>query len=90
MMLNKIVPEGLPYRHSCEGPDDMVMITFHAPQFICIFVFLVYHLINQTSKPKGVIFLIEAIFFSIEYQTSGFKSCQQKYTFLSINIVLFQ
>ncbi|KAH8377063.1 hypothetical protein KR093_003291, partial [Drosophila rubida] len=23
MMLNKIVPEGLPYRHSCEGPDDM-------------------------------------------------------------------
>lgn len=26
MMLNKIVPEGLPYRHSCEGPDDMVCI----------------------------------------------------------------
>lgn len=26
MMLNKIVPEGLPYRHSCEGPDDMVFI----------------------------------------------------------------
>lgn len=24
MMLNKIVPEGLEYRHSCEGPDDMV------------------------------------------------------------------
>lgn len=24
MMLNKIVPEGLQYRHSCEGPDDMV------------------------------------------------------------------
>jgi len=24
MMLNRIVPEGLPYRHSCEGPDDMV------------------------------------------------------------------
>lgn len=24
MMLNKIIPEGLPYRHSCEGPDDMV------------------------------------------------------------------
>ncbi|XP_043470661.1 UPF0047 protein YjbQ [Leptopilina heterotoma] len=23
MMLNKIVPEGLDYRHSCEGPDDM-------------------------------------------------------------------
>jgi len=23
MMLNKIVPEGMPYRHSCEGPDDM-------------------------------------------------------------------
>lgn len=27
MMLNKIVPEGLPYRHSCEGPDDMVSRT---------------------------------------------------------------
>lgn len=27
MMLNKIVPEGLPYRHSCEGPDDMVSVT---------------------------------------------------------------
>lgn len=25
MMLNKIVPEGLAYRHSCEGPDDMVI-----------------------------------------------------------------
>ncbi|PVD30369.1 hypothetical protein C0Q70_09634 [Pomacea canaliculata] len=23
MMLNKIVPEGQNYRHSCEGPDDM-------------------------------------------------------------------
>lgn len=23
MMLNKIIPEGLPYKHSCEGPDDM-------------------------------------------------------------------
>lgn len=23
MMLNKLVPEGLPYKHSCEGPDDM-------------------------------------------------------------------
>lgn len=28
MMLNKIVPEGLPYRHSCEGPDDMVRRIF--------------------------------------------------------------
>lgn len=28
MMLNKIVPEGLPYRHSCEGPDDMVNIRY--------------------------------------------------------------
>lgn len=27
MMLNKIVPEGLPYRHSCEGPDDMVSLS---------------------------------------------------------------
>lgn len=29
MMLNKIVPEGLPYRHSCEGPDDMVRQSLH-------------------------------------------------------------
>lgn len=28
MMLNKIVPEGLPYRHSCEGPDDMVSVCY--------------------------------------------------------------
>lgn len=28
MMLNKIVPEGLEYRHSCEGPDDMVNSEF--------------------------------------------------------------
>ena len=25
MMLNRIVPEDVPFRHSCEGPDDMVM-----------------------------------------------------------------
>ena len=24
MMLNRIVPEDVPFRHSCEGPDDMV------------------------------------------------------------------
>ncbi|XP_017791609.1 PREDICTED: UPF0047 protein YjbQ isoform X2 [Habropoda laboriosa] len=23
MMLNKLIPEGLDYRHNCEGPDDM-------------------------------------------------------------------
>ena len=26
MMLNRIVPEDVPFRHSCEGPDDMVII----------------------------------------------------------------
>ena len=26
MMLNRIVPEDVPFRHSCEGPDDMVCI----------------------------------------------------------------
>lgn len=44
MMLNKIVPEGLPYRHSCEGPDDMVsdseytmraMLTYFPNLFAC-------------------------------------------------------
>ena len=24
MMLNRIIPEDVPFRHSCEGPDDMV------------------------------------------------------------------
>ena len=24
MMLNRLVPEDMPFRHSCEGPDDMV------------------------------------------------------------------
>ena len=24
MMLNRLVPEDTPFRHSCEGPDDMV------------------------------------------------------------------
>ena len=27
MMLNRIVPEDVPFRHSCEGPDDMVSCT---------------------------------------------------------------
>ena len=29
MMLNRIVPEDLPFRHSCEGPDDMVILIFN-------------------------------------------------------------
>ena len=29
MMLNRIVPEDVPFRHSCEGPDDMVSSTVH-------------------------------------------------------------
>ena len=33
MMLNRIVPEDVPFRHSCEGPDDMVSM------FVCLFVF---------------------------------------------------
>ena len=28
MMLNRIVPEDVPFRHSCEGPDDMVIAIF--------------------------------------------------------------
>ena len=28
MMLNRIVPEDVPFRHSCEGPDDMVIVMF--------------------------------------------------------------
>ena len=37
MMLNRIVPEDLPFRHSCEGPDDMVTIT---PSVVTIKTFM--------------------------------------------------
>ena len=37
MMLNRIVPEDLPFRHSCEGPDDMVMKYFSHLTFVEIF-----------------------------------------------------
>lgn len=26
--MNKLVPENLPYQHSCEGPDDMVWLIY--------------------------------------------------------------
>lgn len=42
MMLNKIVPEGLPYRHSCEGPDDMVGIIAKIPKYIIIIPYFRY------------------------------------------------
>ena len=42
MMLNRIVPEDLPFRHSCEGPDDMV----------CRYSVLTYHLhLLNVTKP---------------------------------------
>lgn len=44
MMLNKIVPEGLPYRHSCEGPDDMVsknVLPFLSAELYKIIVFCI-------------------------------------------------
>ena len=31
MMLNRIIPEDVPFRHSCEGPDDMVTNCACAP-----------------------------------------------------------
>ena len=43
MMLNRIVPEDVPFRHSCEGPDDMVrtnmciQYTQFLVQHICLF-----------------------------------------------------
>ena len=40
MMLNRIVPEDLPFRHSCEGPDDMVMKYFPPLTFVEIFSLL--------------------------------------------------
>ena len=35
MMLNRIVPEDMPFRHSCEGPDDMVK--FHKIELKSLF-----------------------------------------------------
>lgn len=52
MMLNKIVPEGLPYRHSCEGPDDMVR-KFQTMNFVSIAnVYIIYlsHLLACTCE----------------------------------------
>lgn len=45
MMLNKIVPEGLEYRHSCEGPDDMV-----SPKYLKIFFFTVSRVISRFQR----------------------------------------
>lgn len=52
MMLNKIVPEGLPYRHSCEGPDDMVRKKFRELikisinfKFFLLFFFSIFSLL---------------------------------------------
>lgn len=35
MMLNKIVPQGLAYRHSCEGPDDMASTSYYDKLLVC-------------------------------------------------------
>ena len=45
MMLNRIIPEDVPFRHSCEGPDDMVRLpkshtTYQfAPLEVCLLCF---------------------------------------------------
>ena len=46
MMLNKIVPEGLPYRHSCEGPDDMVSVNYNVTSRICYLSSLSFSLLT--------------------------------------------
>ena len=45
MMLNRIVPEDLPFRHSCEGPDDMVTI----PPLLFL---ISNHFWSKTSKDR--------------------------------------
>ena len=40
MMLNRIVPEDVPFRHSCEGPDDMVLLNSILFVLICIGMYL--------------------------------------------------
>ncbi|XP_034183459.1 uncharacterized protein LOC117605824 isoform X3 [Osmia lignaria lignaria] len=54
MMLNKIVPEGLAYRHSCEGPDDMVL-----------FIDLQMHIKCHLMEPYGTFENICFTFFHI-------------------------
>ena len=49
MMLNRIVPEDLPFRHSCEGPDDMV----NQPVFRCFSRQLSYVIKTQLNSPKA-------------------------------------
>lgn len=62
MMLNKIVPEGLAYRHSCEGPDDMVSkhtFAFILRQWIHLTWIIIYFTESVWSprwNPKGFAF----------------------------------
>lgn len=60
MMLNKIVPEGLPYRHSCEGPDDMVRtisnVLSNSNLFSTKFAGFTLH-----TKTTGTFYLLAAI-----------------------------
>lgn len=50
MMLNKIVPEGLPYRHSCEGPDDMVRKPNNIRLLLVLFI-IINSLFFNYSQP---------------------------------------
>lgn len=50
MMLNKIVPEGLPYRHSCEGPDDMVRLASRYVNYLFLMTVSVLFYINLITE----------------------------------------
>ncbi|XP_064102752.1 UPF0047 protein YjbQ-like isoform X1 [Macrobrachium nipponense] len=52
MMLNKIVPEGMPYRHSCEGPDDMVVEVYMFT--VMLILFLAFSTLSSPIQPAHV------------------------------------
>ncbi|XP_031354201.1 uncharacterized protein LOC116178755 isoform X2 [Photinus pyralis] len=52
MMLNKIVPEGLAYRHSCEGPDDMCSFVIVAGARQGMFSRFIFNYSNYGGKVK--------------------------------------
>ena len=50
MMLNRIVPEDVPFRHSCEGPDDMVRQKRHISG---PFLLYLYDIRKKAFKPPA-------------------------------------
>nr|CAG4640891.1 EOG090X06XN [Eulimnadia texana] len=87
MMLNRIVPEGLPYRHSCEGPDDMVVFFAGGWVFFMKQLFRDYEVRHQTVQLIfSVTFALSCTMFElIIFEILGVLDSK----FITWNIVLF-